>query len=252
MASVGVACIDQTPTSPSANALIVNAVLDLAARNQYVTVQSTTGATSQQKAVIGAVVSITIPGGRELLAEEILDSAQVTAPYMIPRLRTIYRISLDRHGVELVPGGTYHLRVATPDGRVATGSTTIPQAATYTITPQALTIERLRDTFRLSVPKIPGASAYEIFVASPFGGSALFSDTAVVLPGVVSGVTGGIVFHPSMSHVLVVSAVDANYYDFYRRTTDFFDGAGLINRLDGAIGVFGSIVPIARCTVTVR
>jgi hypothetical protein len=39
-----------------------------------------------------------------------------------------------------------------------------------------------------------------------------------------------------------VSAVDSNLYDWYRTNNDAVSGSGLINRVEGGIGVFGSLV----------
>ena len=240
-------CIDQVPTSPTANALIVHAVLDLSARNQYVVIQATTGSIDQQRPVTGAVVTITTPDGRGLLAEETLDSTRFLTRSDMPRVTTVYRLSLDRYGIDLVPGGTYGLRLTTPDGREVRGATTIPNAVLDTAS-TTQTIQPGRDTIRMNVPNVDGASAYEVF-ASWRNRAAFFSDTAVSLPG--PGTGGGIVFG-APPRVVVVSAVDQNYYDYFRRASDPWTGSGLISHLDGAIGVFGSIVPVLRVQVVVR
>ena len=238
--------MDQAPTAPAANALIVHAVLDLGSRDQDVMVESTTGAIDQQRPVTGAVVTITTPDGHGLLAEETLDSTYYRRARIdeVPlRMTTVYRVSLDRYGIDLVPGGTYRLQVTTPDGREVSGTTKIPNAVldtgstTQTIDP--------RDTIRMSVPRVAGASAYEVY-ASWRGKAAFFNDTAVALPAPPGG---GFIVTPQR---VIVSAVDQNYYDYFRRASDPWTGSGLISHLDGAIGVFGSIVPVLRLHVIVQ
>jgi hypothetical protein len=50
------------------------------------------------------------------------------------------------------------------------------------------------------------------------------------------------VFIPGFPQIVTVSAVDANYYDWFRTHNDRLSGTGLISRIDGGIGVFGSLV----------
>jgi len=239
----GAGCIDQAPTSATANALIVHAVLDLGSRDQYVVIQSTTGAIDQQRPVPGAVVTLTTPDGHALLADETIDSTRYIA-VTTPRVTTVYRVALDRYGIDLVPGGVYRLRVTTPDGREVRGMTTIPNAVLDTAS-TTQTIDPGRDTVRLSVPRVAGASAYEVY-ASWRAKAAFFNDTAVALPAPPDD---AFIVTPRL---VVVTAVDQNYYDYFRRASDPFTGSGLISHLDGAIGVFGSVVPVLRLQVIVR
>ena len=50
------------------------------------------------------------------------------------------------------------------------------------------------------------------------------------------------VFIPGFPQTVTVSAVDSNYYDWYRTRNDAISGEGLVNRVKGGIGVFGSLV----------
>jgi hypothetical protein len=52
------------------------------------------------------------------------------------------------------------------------------------------------------------------------------------------------VFVPGFPQTVSVSAVDSNYYDWYRTRNDAISGEGLVNRVQGGIGVFGSLVRI--------
>ena len=45
--------------------------------------------------------------------------------------------------------------------------------------------------------------------------------------------------------------MDTNYFDYYRSRNDPFTGSGIINRLQGGIGLFGSTVVIGSRTLDV-
>jgi hypothetical protein len=50
------------------------------------------------------------------------------------------------------------------------------------------------------------------------------------------------VFVPGFPQAVTVSAVDSNFYDWYRSQNDPLTGSGLVNRVRGGLGVFGSLV----------
>jgi hypothetical protein len=50
---------------------------------------------------------------------------------------------------------------------------------------------------------------------------------------------------------VTVSAVDSNYYDWYRTRSDAISGEGLVNRVQGGLGVFGSLTRLRLETVHV-
>ena len=154
----------------------------------------------------------------------------------------------------MIPGGTYQLRVVVPDGRTVTGRTTIPNAVPSTAALPTQTIDRDRDTVSLKWPRVASARSYQVFIRSIAGSYGLFvADTSVVLPGTMQVLTNGEdVFERRLSHQLAVIAVDENYFDYYRRTSDFFTGAGIVMHLNGGIGVFGSVVTVATRTIVVR
>jgi hypothetical protein len=247
-----VACVDQSPTDVSANAIIIHAVLDASARDQYVFVQTTTGGISQQKPVAGAIVIITTADGRALTAEEIRDPSLFLIGGGEPPVTSAYRISLDRYSTVLVAGATYRLHVTLPDGREASGATTIPNVTRPVPAPITQTLDRLRDTLALAWPSAVGVRVYEVFIQSPKSTFSAFSDTSIVLPGIVHNASGTAAFWPGQTHQVVVNAIDDNYYDYYRRASDPFTGSGIISHLQGAIGVFGSMVPVMTRTVVVR
>ena len=91
-----------------------------------------------------------------------------------------------------------------------------------------------------------GARSYFVRIETPFGPRSFFTDSTRVR------LTGGLrnadvdalprVFIPGFPQAVTVSAVDSNYYDWYRTRNDRISGVGLINRVRGGIGVFGSLV----------
>jgi hypothetical protein len=54
------------------------------------------------------------------------------------------------------------------------------------------------------------------------------------------------VFWPGFEQTLTVAAVDTNLYDYYRSRSDPFSGIGLINHVQGGLGLFGSVAVIER------
>lgn len=241
------ACVDHDPVTPSANTLIVHAVLDGGARQQVVIVQTTTGALLSVRTVAGAVVTLTLPDGRTVRATEVRDTLQFIGTYLAPGdPRAAYRFSLDAQGFELVPGGTYALRVVAPDGRVVTGHTTMPNAAAVPIVAPLQRFDVAHDTLALEWLRVAAARSYQVTVTSKFrpSGIAVFADTAVKLNGRTEDLNGNAFFVRGANHFVIVKAVDANYYDYYRRESDPLTGAGLISHLDGAEGVFGAMVEL--------
>jgi hypothetical protein len=244
-------CLDQNPVSPDAQTIIVHAILDASAHDQYVLVQTTEGRTPTQKIVSGATVVLLTPDGHELRADEVLDSAYAVGVGQAPAVNSYYRISLDKYGVALTPGSTYRLRITLPDGREVSGSTMIPGApppVSFDL-PASLAAT---DSLVLAWPRVTGAIAYDVSVSlSGFLVYETFADTSIVLSNGRTATGRGGLYSGSANHILV-SAVDANYYDYYRRGSDPLTGAGPITHLTGAVGVFGSVVPIASGTLTVR
>jgi hypothetical protein len=98
---------------------------------------------------------------------------------------------------------------------------------------------------------VSGARSYELFIGAH--GRILyrtFVDTAVVIPGAALTIEGDHVF-PRTELDVLVTAVDVNYYDYYRAQSDPFAGAAP-SHLTGAVGVFGSVVPILATQLQVR
>lgn len=85
-------------------------------------------------------------------------------------------------------------------------------------------------------PVRPGTLSLMLLVQSP----------EVLLPGTIRHVlrrgTGEHAFRGGARYRMVVAVADSNYYDFVRTTNNTITGRGFANRLQGGLGVFGSLV----------
>jgi hypothetical protein len=248
---LGGACVDQSAVTPNAPSVVVHAVLDASARDQVVKVQTTTGVETQQRDVSGARVTIETPNHGSVAGVEAPDTGAVTIQGVKPLISIVYKFSFAQLG-GVVAGGTYGLHIVLPDGREVRGVTTVPSANATSTTTVLPLFDAARDTLSLAWPAARGASAFEVYIKSASSSFTMFADTTAAIPGGVDGVNGRGAFWPGLAHRAIVSAVDANFYDYYRRTSDFFTGRGVITHLDGAIGVFGSVVPVASYSFMVR
>jgi hypothetical protein len=188
-------------------------------------------------AEMGATVRMTTPSGQTLFArEDNLTRGDGKGG-------GIYRFTLP--GSALERGGTYRLTVSTINNEVLTAETTVPAgAAAMTATP--LTFDRSRDTLTLEWPAARGARSYFVRIETPYGPRAFFTEgTSVRLAGALRNIDVEElprVFIPGFPQAVTVSAVDSNYYDWYRSRNDVISGAGLVSRVQGGLGVFGSLV----------
>ena len=240
------ACVEHAPVVPSANELVVQAVLDAGASDQYVVVQTTTGALASATAVSGAQVSLELPDGRTILASEERDTTRLVTRYFEQPLSSVYHFPLRSLGTTVQPGGAYRLRVTTRDGRVVTGRTVVPSAVAVSLAAPRDSFGLRLDTLLMRWPRVPGARTYQVAVRPLSRTFALtfFADTSASLYGSMTSSDGRQLFVRGQEHEVVVLAVDDNYYDYYRRGTDSFTGVGVISHLDGAVGLFGSIVEL--------
>ena len=184
-----------------------------------------------------AIVNVMTPDGQTLTAiEDNLTRSDRKG-------EGIYRFSLP--GSALIAGGNYQLTVQTVGGEVLTAETSVPEGVAALVAEQA-TFDRSRDTVVYEWPKSPGARSYFVRIETPFGPRSFFTDsTRVRLPGGLRNVDVTVlphIFVPGFPQAVTVSAVDSNYYDWYRTHNDALSGSGLVNRVRGGIGVFGSLV----------
>ncbi len=183
----------------------------------------------------GALVTLATPSGATLTAVE-----DIVA---FDRGPGVYRFALP--GDALVRGATYRVSVQTTKGEVLSAETTVPEGAPAALPAQRM-FDRSRDTVMVEWQPVVGARSYLVRVETPYGPRSFFTDsTRVRLPGNVRNVDLDElprVFIPGFPQAVTVSAVDSNFYDWYRTHNDAFSGAGVINRVSGGIGVFGSLV----------
>jgi hypothetical protein len=237
--------------------LSVHAILNTAERVQTFLVERVLGGeggSGQAVAVTGAVVTLTIPGGRVITAREVLDTIS-SSPEDGLVTTTRYAISLDAERFSLVAGGAYDLQVMTPEGEVVRGSTRIPAQPSVTSSPTRA-FNRDTDTLDLFWPFATGAAAYWLRVdGRGLSYEQLLDKTRIRLAGRLRSIDfdeSEPLFTPGFVSTVTVAAVDTNAYDYFRSGNDPFTGLGLINHLTGAVGVFGSmsIVLSLRADVT--
>lgn len=229
----------EDPASATDSQLVIHAVMDAGTDEQTILVfrartgTQTSGASSisDDEPVTRATVTVTSPNGVLMTAVDTLQSPGV------------YVFSPSRYQQVLTRGATYALHVQTREGEAASGATTIPSAPpSLVLTPRPF--NRLRDTLRLAWPSVPGARSYQILIRSARTERYRnFSDTSFVLAGTALNVNGDTVFAPGRTTAVSVSAVDLNYYEYYRAQSDPFAGAAPTH-LIGAAGVFGSSAPV--------
>jgi hypothetical protein len=241
-----VACED--PFEPFADfaekRVLVHAILDANADTQKVLIEITDG--FEGLIPMDAVVRVTTPSGREIpliLKQAIPDAEHVAAYY--------YRVAEHE---PLQPGGTYDLRIDLPNRPRVTGRTTIPNAVAGSPVELPTFLPDF-DTLRLAWSRVAGARGYEVVFTSersfPGGGfilsrSSIFADTSISLAGDARTLEGEDIFLAQNRTEVTVLAADDNYHTYYRANVDPFAGAPPSRLTGGAIGVFGSVVPIVR------
>lgn len=245
----------EDPAPSQESRLVVHAVLDLFSGDQEVLLYR--ARTGLPNAVVGnnfsddepvedASVSMTGPDGVTAPADRLLTQL---GDCCVPG---IYLFRTTAGGILLKTAATYTLHIRTPLGEEVTGTTTIPGPAHPTQDPARIFF-RLRDTLRLTWTQVPGAASYEVVIRMPQFGEVYraFADSALTIAGTALTIAGDEIFPRGQDASVVVSAVDVNYYDYYRSQSDPFAGAAP-SHLTGAVGVFGSIVPIYATQLLVR
>lgn len=194
----------------------------------------------------GAQVTLLLPDGTTSLARED-NTTRVDG-----KGQGIYRFSIP--GTQLQRSATYRLTVRTIKGEVLTAETSVPEGNPAT-TASLGTMDRSSDTLVLSWPATRGARSYFVRVETPLGPRSFFTEsTEVRLPGLLRNTEREElphVFFPGFAQAVTVSAVDSNFYDWYRTHNDELSGEGLINRVSGGLGVFGSLVRLRFDSITI-
>ncbi|MEP6732661.1 MAG: DUF4249 family protein [bacterium] len=183
-----------------------------------------------------AIVTMTAPDGSTLISREDVTVFQGTGV-------GVYRFYVP--GSALQRGGVYRLNVRTSKGELMSAQTTVPSGVPADV-PQSSVFDRSQDPMLVSWPAVAGARSYFVRIESPFGPRSFFTDsTHVRLAGDLRNADLDAlphVFIPGFPQVVTVSAVDSNYYDWFRTQNNEISGTGLISRVTGGLGVFGSLV----------
>jgi hypothetical protein len=242
---VATACtLPEEPIADVHPVVVVQAVLDLGASNQAVTVRWSDAGLGSDANITDATVSLIASSGTTIAA-----TSRENGRYSIPTPAGF-----------LVPGATYTIRVHLLTGEQVTGTATLPTAP-LAIPGPVESFVRTRDTVRLAWAPVVGAAAYEVRVYLSNGGSFPFGDptftrfvhdTAITLPGTLQRfLDDGDVFRIGRRATVIVSAIDENYYQSMRVFSDPLAGVPP-SRLTGGEGVFGAIVPIVIAPFDIR
>ena len=266
----GACTFDQQSVAVQPPQVVVHAVLDVGAQQQQVLVERTLSGsvdivknqrfdpldpinTGGGVPISGADVTITGPGGVARGIEARVDGKPST--YASGRYVMNFSTGSGAFGPVLRPGARYELRVRTPDGTVVTGSTVVPDVAAFSPTSRLEPFDRDADSLRIAWRGVNGARSYLLRIESPFGPFLLFSDsTHLALPGSLRNYFASSlerVFIPGFRQRVSLAAVDSNFYDYYRSRNDPFTGSGIINKLQGGLGLFGAAVTLNARTLDV-
>jgi hypothetical protein len=246
---------------PSPSQVVVHAVLDAGSRDQLVLLERTHSGVGRrgsgsfvggEEPVLNAEVTLTTPTGESLVASE---DRRVDSTSSVLGL---YRISLDRYAVSLVPGGIYTLRVRVPGGEEVTGTATLPRGPAL-VPADTESFDAATDSLRLTWTPAVGAARHLVRIRSRFDGAGCcydvnyseFADSTFTLSGRARTLDNDPIFLARTTATAIVVAVDANYYEYYRVLSDPFIGAPP-SRLVGGQGVFGAVVPVRVRTLKVR
>ena len=251
----------EVPTT--ASQVVVHGVLNPSATSQIILLERTlTGEVDIADTPFDAADPILSAGGIPIIGAtvEIIDSAGKLVRGVEDRTVNptgkgsgVYRVPMS--GPSLMVGARYQLHVHTLEGEDLSAFTRIPSAADRSTGGLTHTINRDHDEVATQWKPVPGARSYAIRIESPFGPFFLFTDsTAIRLHGDLRNLFAGSlqrVFIPGFRQDIVLTAVDSNFYDYYRTNNDPFTGAGIISRIDGGLGLFGSVVNLNTGLLTV-
>jgi hypothetical protein len=149
----------------------------------------------------------------------------------------------------------YQLHILTAQGEEVTAFTRVPFPEVASTGALSRTFNRDRDSIVVEWKSATFARAYALRVESPFGPFFLFTDSLRFrMNGDLRNLFASDlprVFIPGFRQDVLIAAVDSNFFDYYRTNNDPFTGSGIISRLNGALGMFGSMVTLNSGTLTV-
>jgi hypothetical protein len=259
LASCELGTITVAKTQPS---IVVHAVLNPSVSTQVILVERTlTGAIPVHDTTFNPNDPIVSDGGIPVSGArvEIIDSAG-SVQSGVEDLKTlnngqgagVYRVPFPN---SLRLGMRYQLHIVTPQGEEVTAFTRVPFPEFASTGALTRTFNRDRDSIVVAWKRVPAARAYALRVESPFGPFFLFTDSLRFrLMGDLRNLFASDlqrVFIPGFRQDVLIAAVDSNFFDYYRTNNDPFTGSGIISRLNGALGMFGSMVTLNSGTVTV-
>lgn len=261
MTLVLAACtFDEITIAKTVPTVVVHAVLNPATTTQVMLLERTlTGtvtlhdtafdvnnpiATAGGIPINGATADITDSTGRRVIGvEDHLANGTATG---------VYRFTFT---APLRFGARYQLHVHTLTGEDITAETRIPKPTTTSTGALSRTLNRDRDTLLVQWNASANTRAYALRVESPFGPFFLFTDsTRLRLGGELRNLFSNDlrrVFIPGFRQDVLVGAADSNFYDYYRTNNDPFTGSGIISRVNGGLGLFGSFVTLTTGTLNV-
>jgi hypothetical protein len=263
LAGLASACdLGTTNVPPTTSSVVVHAVLNPSASTQLMLLERTlTGTltipdtTFDPNNPIATAGGIPVPGA---LAELIDSAGQIVTAAEGSGDSTgagngVYRFLLP--GSQLHLGERYRLHVHTRDGDDLTAFTRVPRPEIASSGGLSRTFNRDHDTLVVAWKAVPFARAYALRIESPHGPFFLFTDsTTLRLVGGLRNLFSAELsrlFVPGFRQEIRVTAVDSNFYDYYRTNNDPFTGAGIISRVNGGLGLFGSVVTLNSGTLTV-
>ena len=255
--------IGKVTLAETAPSLVIHSVLNVNATSQLVLLERTlTGAATLPDTqfdptdpivsaggipVSGALVELIDSTGNAVQGiEDIIDSPNNKGAGS-------YHVALP--GAALRRGARYQLHVHTLDGEDAVAFTRIPNPEVTSSGALSGTFNRDHDTLSVSWNATPGARSYAVRVESPFGPFFLFTDSlGIRLSGQLRNPFAADLQHlfvPGFRQDVEISAVDSNFYDYYRTNNDPFTGSGIISRITGGVGLFGAVVNLNSGTLAV-
>jgi hypothetical protein len=256
-------CLDHTPLGPGADVVLVQAVLNPMRSVQHIEVRHSGTDLTGGVPVHGATVTLRAPDGAVHVASEVPSPSD---PQGTSNSVGRYDVAVGA----LTVGQPYHLRVVTSDGTITEGDAVVPA----TPPPQLMAERRfdpVKDTLRFAWPRATGVRAYEVrMIPQPDSAKITYTDpsgqiyyfqysasdylawvdTSVTIAGTARHHNGP-VFQPGVRYVVIVSAVDDHYYDYFSRQSDPYSATALPSSLSGGVGVFGAIVPIVWQSIVV-
>src|SRR5690242_20062017 len=172
----------------------------------------------------GALMTLTLPDGSTLVAHEDNNGQPGQG-------EGVYRFTLP--GGSLQRNTTYRLTVVTSKGEQLAAETSVPDGVPA-MAPTSTTLDRATEGLTLDWPASPTARSYYVRVEGPYGALTIFTEsTHVQLPGMLRNTKPNNLphaFFPGFTQLVTVSAVDSNFYDWYRTFNNLLTGEGLISR----------------------